>query len=212
MKSSILIEIQYLAPVQYYTKLIQYPQVIVEQQENYRKGSFRNRCYIATANGVLALSIPLKKGKNQQTNIREVRIDNSTNWQLMHWRSIRTAYGKSPFFEFYQDDLSIIYGKRFDLLFNFCLELQELVINLLQLAPNISLSQQFEKEVAEDVLDYRNALLPKNYKDNEDPSFRPIPYPQVFEDRNGFIPNMSILDLLFCAGPEAIRYLQRSIS
>jgi len=119
MSESILLEVQYLAPIQYYTKFVKYANVFLEQHENYRKGSFRNRCCIATANGVIALTIPLLKGKHQQANIKEVSIDNSKNWQLMHWRSIQTAYGNSPFFEYYKDDFKLIYQKKYDLLFNF---------------------------------------------------------------------------------------------
>lgn len=207
-QSSVLLEIQYLAPIQYYTKLLKYPTAYIEQYENYRKGSFRNRCQIATANGVLALSIPLKRGKNQQTSIKEVIIDNSSDWKLMHWRSFCTAYGKSPFFEYYQDDLLPIYEKKSKFLFDFCLEIQELLFSLLQLSPNCQLSTSFELDPSPNTLDFRNKLLPKNYKKNQDPFFSSKPYPQVFEDRLGFLPNLSILDLLFCTGPEASSYLQ----
>ena len=211
-KSSILMEVQYLAPVQYYCKLMQYETVFLEQHENYRKGSFRNRCQIATANGVIGLSIPLQKGKNQQTNIRNVKIDNNSNWQTIHWRSIYTAYGKSPFFEYYQDDIYAIYEKKSDLVFDFCLEMQELLLSLLGLAPNIQYTSAFERIVTDDTLDFRNIILPKNYAENRNPNFWATPYPQVFEDRLGFLPNLSILDLLFCAGPEALAYLQQSIA
>ncbi len=209
MKASILLEIQYLAPVQYYTKLLKYPKITIEQHENYRKGSFRNRCCIATANGVLPLSIPLQKGKNQQTNIREIKIDNTNNWQLMHWRSICTAYGKSPFFEYYQDELFPIYENKKDFLFDFCLEAQAIVLEILQFSPAIKLSELYQKEVDISTLDFRNKLLPKNYQNTEDPHFKEIPYLQVFGDRLGFLPNLSILDLLFCTGTEALSYIHK---
>ncbi len=211
MQTAILMELQYLGTVQYYSKFLKHDSIYLEQHENYRKGSFRNRCYIATANGVIPLSIPLLKGKHQQANIRSIKIDNSKNWQTLHWRSIKTAYGSSPFFEYYQDDFEILYHKPYVLLFDFCLDLQELVLNCLQITPNIHLSETFVKTPQKEVLDFRNCILPKNYTAPADASFKPAPYPQVFEDRLGFVSNLSILDLLFCTGPEAVYYLQTSI-
>mgnify|MGYP000630726135 FL=1 len=109
MQHSILLELQYLGPVQYYSKFLKFESVVIEQHENYRKGSFRNRCIIASANGTVSLSIPLLKGKHQQTNIQSVAIDNHGKWQLMHWRSIQTAYGNSPFFDYYKDDFKALF-------------------------------------------------------------------------------------------------------
>lgn len=207
----ILIELQYLGTVQYYTKFLKYPTVCIEQHENYRKGSFRNRCCIATANGVMALSIPLLKGKHQQAPIRAVEVDNSYDWQLLHWKSIQTAYGSSPFFEYYEDDLKRLYQKKYRLLFDFCLDLQELVLKWLQFRPTIRFSTEFVKEVTAPQIDFRNIILPKHYDQNNDPHFSAVPYPQVFEEKHGFLPNLSILDLLFCTGPEAVFYLQQSV-
>jgi len=211
MNTAILIEVQYLGTVQYYSKFLKYHSVYLEQHENYRKGSFRNRCYIATANGVIPLSIPLLKGKHQQASIQSVKVDNSKNWQTLHWRSIKTAYGSSPFFEYYQDDFEALYNKDYVLLFDFCLDLQELVLNSLQITPSVQFTKTFIKETTDDLLDFRNCILPKNYSKSKDLNFTPTPYPQVFEDRLGFVSNLSILDLLFCTGPEALYYLQTSI-
>lgn len=211
MTTSILLEIQYWGSIQYYSKFLKYDTIQIEQHENYRKGSFRNRCCIATANGVISLSIPLLKGKHQQANIKTVAIDNSRNWKTMHWRSIKTAYGNSPFFEYYQDDFELLYQKEHRLLFDFCLDVQELVLNSLCLSPTIQYSTSFEKDTAPNTIDFRNTCLPKNYAIPNDSSFTIVPYPQVFEDRLGFLPNLSILDLLFCTGPEAVYYLQMSI-
>lgn len=211
MNTLILMEMQYLGTVQYYSKFLKYPRVCIEQHENYRKGSFRNRCYIATANGVIPLSIPLLKGKNQQANIRTIAIDNSKNWQTMHWRSIKTAYGNSPFFEYYQDDFQRIYQKKQTLLFDFCLDLQELVLNCLQITPELHYSTTFVKKTDKTTLDFRNCSLPKNFANPCDTNFKIVRYPQVFEDRLGFIANLSILDLLFCTGSEAVYYLEMSI-
>ncbi|NJN78366.1 MAG: WbqC family protein [Saprospiraceae bacterium] len=100
-----LIESQYFPPLAYFSVLLKHEKVWIEQFENYQKGSYRNRCHIATANGLLRLSIPLEKGKNNQTCIKEVKIHNDTNWQIQHWRAIKSAYGNAPYFEYYADEL-----------------------------------------------------------------------------------------------------------
>ena len=110
--SLILVEVQYLAPVQYYSKFLKHSKVVIEQMEHYSKGSFRNRCVIAMAGGLQSLSIPLVKGKNQQTDIREVRIDYSQNWQQLHWRTVQTAYGSAPFFDYYKATIMQFYEKK----------------------------------------------------------------------------------------------------
>lgn len=207
----ILIELQYLGNIQYYSKLISYTKVYLEYHENYRKGSFRNRCHIATANGILGLSIPLLKGKNQQMNIQKVQIDNRQTWQVQHWRSICTAYGNSPFFEFYEDALSNMYAKKYDLLFDFCFDFQKLILQLLSLSVQVEFTPEFWHTAPDGILDFRQQIRPSTYQDEQDPYFVASPYPQVFEDRHGFIPNLSILDLLFCTGPESYNYLSMSV-
>ena len=211
MDQSILIELPYLGSLPYYSKLLLHPQIWIEQQEHYSKGSFRNRCHIATANGVLALSIPLLKGKHQQAPIREVAIDNRANWQQQHWRSIKTAYGNSPFFEYYAPGLAQLYQQPFTHLFDFCWAAQELLLQFLNFSPNLVLTSAYQTVPAAEVLDFRQQLLPKNYSTYQDKYYHPLPYPQVFEDRQGFLPNLSILDLLFCTGPEAPAHLMQCI-
>ena len=114
MEKSILLEIQYLPSLQYVSKLLQCPKIYLEQHENYSKGSYRNRCHIAGAQGLQRLSIPLEGGKHQQQPIREVRISNDESWQSQHWTSIKSAYGKSPFFEHYADVFLPFYKKEYE--------------------------------------------------------------------------------------------------
>ena len=108
----ILLETQYLPSIQYCSKFCSADPVVIEQHENYRKGTYRNRSHIASANGLLRLTIPLQKGKNQQQNIRTVRIAYNQPWQAQHWTSIQSAYGNSPFFEFYADELQPFFKKK----------------------------------------------------------------------------------------------------
>lgn len=199
-----LLELQYLPPVQYLHKFTQY-HIVIEAQENYKKGSYRNRCMIASANGPLRLSVPLLKGKHQQSPIREVEVDNRRDWQRIHWQSIRSAYGRAPFFEFYADAFHDLYQQSFQYLWDWNWALLQELLQALQL-PLPSFTEEYAKVLPPGTLDFRDRISPK--KDYVlDHTFRPQPYPQVFEDRHEFLPNLSALDLLFCAGPEARRYL-----
>ncbi|MGB0861709.1 MAG: WbqC family protein [Saprospiraceae bacterium] len=201
MKKKLLIELPYLGTVGYFAKLLQYEEIIIEQHENYRKRTYRNRCHLMSANGILKLSIPLGKGKNQGQNITEVKITYSQPWQVSHWRSIKSAYGRAPYYEYYADEIKAIYDSQPATLFELNKQLMELMIELLQLDLKISYSESFQKALPENTEDGRNMILPN--KDFEDENIILSKYNQVFEDKHGFIPNLSILDLLFCCGPEA---------
>ena len=210
---SIILEIQYFAPIQYYCKLIGFDHVIIEDSEHYSKGSFRNRCNIAMSNGIHALSIPLASGKNQQADIRDVRPDNSQPWQKNHFRSIRTAYGSAPFFEHYEDRLQKLFEKKYEFLFDLCLDIQNEICSMLKLKIEPTFSNEYKKSYADtNTIDFRNKISPKNYfEPSWDSEFSPVRYPQVFEEKNAFLPNLCILDLLLCTGPEAKFYLNKSI-
>lgn len=206
---NILIELQYLPPVQYFTILAASPNVQLESQEHYVKGTYRNRCHIASVNGVQRLSIPLRKGKNQQQSIRDVRIAYDQSWRSNHWHAIRSAYGNSPFFEHYADDISAFYRKKkYEFLWDFNLHLLLTLADLLGLKIELQLTPEYWKEAPANVTDFRNVISPK--REMPDAEFNPVRYPQVFEDRLGFLPNLSIVDLLFCTGPEASGILRRS--
>jgi hypothetical protein len=196
----ILLEIQYLPPIQYFTKLSSGEPVYIEQWEHYQKGTYRNRCHIAAANGLTRLTIPLIKGKNEQQAIREVRIAYYEPWQRQHWQSIRSAYGNSPFFEFYADVLQPFYEKPFPFLFDFNLELLQTLLKLLRMDVTLQLTDAYVDVAPDGWTDLRNAIHPKPHLQKPDPDFTPKSYHQVFEDRYAFLPNLSMLDGLFCLG------------
>lgn len=205
MTQPILLELQYLPPVAYFSLLAGAPAVYLEQHEHYVKGSYRNRCHIAAVNGVQRLSIPLRKGKNQQAGIREVQIAYDEPWQSRHWHAIRSAYGNSPFFEHYADVLGPFYKKKgFTRLWDWNLELLQVLMGLTGVKPPLHFTEEYDPSPA-GMLDMREAVHPK--RPLAEGVAAPVAYPQVFEDRHGFLANLSMLDLLFCAGPAAGRYV-----
>jgi WbqC-like protein family len=199
----LLIETQYLPPVATIAQILDHQTIMMEANEHYQKGGYRNRCHIAGANGLLTLSVPLQKGKHQQTAIREVRIAYDTRWQAQHWHSIRSAYGKSPFWEYYADRFSPIYERKIDYLFDWNLVLLEEIIRTFKLKCDIQLTHAYKQVYDTPTIDMRNRISPKN----NDLAIDLKPYHQVFSEKFTFFPNLSCLDLLFCTGNYAKEHL-----
>ncbi len=205
-----LLSSAYFGPVQYYTKFLSHPEVIIEKHENYPKQSYRNRCKILAANGPLSLVVPVKK-EAPKTPITSITIDYDTDWQKLHWRSLESAYRSAPFYEFYADDIAKFYHQRPASLFDMNMEIHSIICDWL----NITAGKTSEKYVhpphpACD--DFRDTLHPKKQRNRPDPYFSPVAYPQVFDDKFPFEANLSILDLVFNEGPNAIEILKASIS
>ncbi len=192
----------YLAPIQYYSKLKNYSNCIIEHYEHLPKQTFRSRCDIYSPNGILTLSIPLVK-RNQRQVIKDVKISNEYDWQKLHWRSLESCYRRSPFFEYFEDDLKGFYlEKKFDFLIDFNETIQNEIFTLLKLKPNFIFSTEYHNNY-ENVDDFRNIISPKKSL-SLDVDFTPPTYIQVFENKLGFIPNLSIVDLLFNLGSRAL--------
>jgi hypothetical protein len=200
---NLLTEFQYFPSVILYKDLNKFSNIVFEQYEYYQKMSFRNRCRIAGAEGKIDLSIPLEKGRDQKTLIKEVRISGSRRWQAEHWKTIVSCYSRSPWFEFYRDELEKLYKRPAAFLIDWNLACFEWSIRVLDMPLKISFTEAFQKSYPEeDWVDGRGRLLPKNEIDPTGISYR-----QVFEERTGFLPGLSILDLLFCEGKNARRLL-----
>lgn len=197
-----LLSSAYCAPVQWFQKLNRYDMVMVEQYDNFQKQTYRNRCVIATANGTQALTIPVERPAGEKCLMRDVRISDHGNWRRLHWNALATAYGDSPFFDYYVDDLQPLFTKKRDFLFDFNMEMTEVLCELLDIRPKISLTTSYVDEAEND---FRDAIRPKHPLPDSD--FEPVQYYQVYSQRHGFIPNLSILDLLFNMGNEAVFYL-----
>ena len=197
----------YFGPVQWYQKLNRYDTVLVERHETFQKQTYRNRCLIATANGVQALSVPVTppgKGGNNA----EALVSDHGNWRHVHWNALKSAYGESPFFEYYADDLLPFFKEKWETLFDFNLAICRKMCELLDIQPNIQLTDHYitaDEAAQRGMDDYRRAINPKSPLADE--QFVPRRYYQVYEQRHGFIANLSILDLLFNMGNESVLWL-----
>ncbi len=207
----ILIELHYFPAIQYFSKFFLHPSLVLEQHENYVKRSFRNRMHIGAANGLLRLSIPLEKGKNQQQSIKEVRISYNENWQNKQWTAICSAYGNAPFFDYYVDDFQPLFEEKTEYLFEHNLKVLQTLFFVLDIQATLEFSTNYLKETPKEICDFRNKINPKTITTNTDTTYQNIPYQQLFAEKTGYLPNLSILDLIFCKGPETIPILENSV-
>ena len=236
-----LLSSTYFGPIQWYQKLNRYDECLIERHESFIKQTYRNRMLIPTTNGPPSLTIPTNH--NTSLAMKDIRISDQANWRHVHWNALLSAYGESPFFEYYQDDIRPFYEKKYEFLFDFNMEITEKMIELLDIRPKISVTSEYiqseelkEKSIeseelkvkseefnglanhkvqssnhkvqskeVQSIVDFREAIRPK--KPLPDAEFESKRYYQVYEQKFGFQPNMSILDLLFNEGNEAIFYL-----
>ena len=204
----------YFGPLQWYQKLNRFDGVLMEQHEHFLKQTYRNRCVIATTQGVQALTVPVEAPVGEglalsKTSIKDVRISNHGKWRTEHWNALQSAYGESPFFEFYEDDIRPFFENRWEFLLDFNMAITEKMCELLDIHPHIELTSSYQNSLpigeGWGETDFRTIIHPKHPR--EDSDFSPKPYYQVYKERFGFLPNLSILDLLFNMGNEAVFYL-----
>lgn len=194
----------YFPPLDYMATLLNSRHIYIEAHETYSKQSWRNRCMVATANGLQNLIVPVNKIHGRHTTSKDVKISYTENWQQLHWRTLTAAYNKSPYFEHYSPLLKPYFIKQTEYLFELNLSLLKLVLNLLRIDQPISITTVYEKKPS-GMRDYRSHFKPKAKLVDQTGT----PYYQVFADRIGFQPNLSILDLLFCEGPLSVDYLRK---
>ena len=202
-----LLSTTYFGPVQWYQKLHRAEHVQIEQWESFQKQTYRNRCLIATTQGVQALTVPVVRGETSL--IKDLRISDHGNWRHLHWNALQSAYGESPFFEYYQDDIRPFFTERWERLLDFNEAIRAKICELIDIQPQVSYSKEFTvyglQFTVNQVPDFREAIRPKHPA--PDPDFEPKPYYQVYQQKHGFLSNLSILDLLFNMGPEGIFWL-----
>lgn len=195
----LLIDYQYFGTVNYYKILFDFKYIEFEEYERYQKGSFRNRTIIPGANGLINLSVPLQNGRDQRSLFKDIKIAYKENWVLQHTRALDACYRRAPFYEYYRDSLFSILASQEEYLMQLDKKLSQWVLKMLKAKMEIAYTSYYQIQLEEDVKDARGICLPNQ----KIPLNEMVKYAQVFEDRNGFQPNMSILDLLFCCGPAA---------
>ena len=181
--------------------MVQADEIIFEQHDNYQKQTYRNRCIIYGANGPLSLVVPVHHTQHQRKLFREVEISKSEKWQINHWRSIQSAYRNSPFFEYYEASIAPFFVAEPQRIMSLCLQSLKLVTSLLDYDLEYKLSESYKAEVG--FTDLRRLI-----KSRKESLPAPKRYIQVFSDKYGFIPNLSILDLIFNEGPASLNYLK----
>lgn len=200
----ILLHLPYFGPITHFREIVKPALIWFENEDNYQKQTYRNRTYIYGANGKLLLNIPIKHinspGVKQHQKYRDVKIENDFQWQKQHWKSLKSAYQTSPFFEFYEDDIAPLFHKEENFLMEFNYKCFHLVCECLQLEINYNKTEEYIRQPV-GIKDLRGLINAK--KEVEIPV-----YNQVFQEKEGFIPDLSILDLMFNEGPNAVNYLK----
>ncbi|MFC4210655.1 WbqC family protein [Pedobacter lithocola] len=203
MQNTAILPLFYLPPVSYFSKIQELsPDFLLEKFENFPKQTYRNRATIFSPNGKLDITVPVVRGSKMRTPLKDVKISYDFNWQRLHWLSLESCYRSSAYFEFYEDDLSVFYNKKFDFLFDYNFEILEWLTKKLKLGIDYKFTTEYIDDL-EPGLNYREMMSPKK----NDEYINNKPYYQVFEDRHQFMPNLSIVDLLFNQGPQARLYL-----
>ncbi len=203
----ILLSTAYFPNIEYCSKLISNPTVFIEQHEHFVKQTYRNRAMILAANGTVPLIVPVVKGRGAKIKIKDLQIAYDEDWQRNHWRTLFSAYNSSPFFEFYADDFEPFFQKKYKFLLDLNTDILNVLIGLLEIEPEIRLTESFE-QVPDGCLNFREKFHPKNLISSENIDARHIEYTQVFSEKTGFAPGLSILDLLFNAGNQAYSIME----
>lgn len=204
---NVLLSTAYLPPVEYFALLLS-ENAAIEREERYQKQSYRNRTVIMNGNGALNLIIPTVHD-GRMGIVKDVRIEYVTPWQRAHWRSIESAYNNTPYYLYYKDALKPFYEREFEFLFDFNLQLTQTLMKLLRLDCEIRTTTEFSPYINNDP---RLLIHPKQARREDYPFRLKTPYYQVFEDKFGFVPNLSVIDLLFNEGPQAATYLRQLLT
>jgi len=197
----ILLHPTYFSPIIQYAAISKSDTIIFEVEDNFQKQTYRNRCHIYTAEGKQLLNVPIQHTKGTKQKTKDVKIDYKDNWNKQHLKSLKTAYSSSPFFEYYIDDLNPVFDKNYTFLLDLNLKCHEIIMDALQL--EIPYKKTSEYLLEPEGIDLRNLAIAKGVQ-----NYNMKRYNQVFEQNHGFIPNLSILDLIFMEGPNALNYLE----
>ena len=206
-----LLQTTYFGPIQWYQKLYRYDHCMIEQYDSFQKQTYRNRCVIATANGTQALTVPIDHSPltpHLSPLVKDLRISDHNQWRRVHWNALQSAYSESPFFEYYADDLRPFFEQKYDYLLDFNEAIRQKICELIDIHPHVEYTKEYTSDIrhqTSDITDFRDVINAKHPQTDAD--FQPRRYWQVFEGKHGFQANLSILDLLFNMGNEAVFYL-----
>lgn len=198
----VLLECENFPCIAWYKMFLRNENIQIEQHEYFVRKSFRNRTVIAGPNGLITLSIPLKGGRNQKNVMKDIEISYDENWQTVHWKTIESCYRRSPYFEYYAEDIKMLFEKKHHFLVDYNIQCLQLVNQLLQVKKELVLTEKYEKIPIETWVDARNVF-------DENTDMQLPSYIQVFQDRIGFKSNLSILDMLFCDGRMLVEKLRK---
>lgn len=201
----------YLPPISFWSILLNSHNFEIEQHENFVKSTFRNRCEVAGTNGLLKLSVPVLGGKSHRQLFKDTRIANENRWQKIHWQTLCSAYRRSAYFEYYEDKFAPFYHQEFEFLFDFNFQLLALIASLLKIENDLNFTNCFQKTYDNSTLDFRNHF--KSLQENTfgNLKFEAPNYFQCFGERTGFLPNLSVVDILFSEGPHAATKIKQAI-
>ncbi|WP_345192112.1 WbqC family protein [Algibacter agarivorans] len=199
---NIILHPTYFPNIAHFVAIANADHVEFEVDDNFLKQTYRNRTYIYGANGKLGLNVPVIHSQKNRQKHRNVKIFNEENWQSLHWKSLLSAYRTSPFFEYYEDELQPLFTEKTEYILDFNLKCFEVICDCLQLELNTSKTVTYQKSI-ENKMDFRFLVNAKKEHPQDYDT-----YTQVFNSKYGFIPNLSILDLLFNEGPNALNYLE----
>ncbi len=205
----VLIDLHYFPCIEYFARILDFDKILIEINEHYVKQTYRNRCYIPITNKIQSLTVPVLKGLGK-TKVKDVKIAYHQNWQDHHWRTIASAYGKAPFFDFFASEFHDILYRKYVFLVDLNLNLLTKCLDFLGMKnKQLLLTNEYLASPEKQIVDHRNTINPKkNTPDNR--FFKPTSYNQVFG--KDFVPNVSVIDLLFCEGSRANYIINRSIS
>jgi len=200
--NGVVLPMLYLPPVEYFMALNKYkPGILIERNEHFPKQTYRNRANICSPDGMLALTVPVMKGSKNHTGVKDVKISYEFNWQRLHWMSLQACYRRSAYFEYYEDDFAPFYENKETFLFDYNDQLLQLLLKLTKIKTPLTYTETYEAQYP-GLTDMRSSINPKKESDVDQK-----PYFQVFEEKNGFLKNLSIVDLLFNQGPQTGNYL-----
>ncbi|WP_158727691.1 MULTISPECIES: WbqC family protein [unclassified Flavobacterium] len=200
---NIIIHPTYFPSISHFVAIAKAESVLYEVEDNFQKQTNRNRTYIYSPNGIQLLNIPIKHSKITHQKTKDIRIENDFDWQKQHFKSLEAAYRSSPFFEFFEDDLQPIFEKKHDFLMDLNFEVLELLSKCMRMKMDYTKTTSYLLETdPEIILDYRTLVNGKKDQSQFEP------YQQVFDDKHGFLNNLSVLDLLFNEGKFTLDYLK----